>query len=106
MVYKKGMYWIFHNQSVDIDYSYKNHIQMAWYVVRYSHAKIGRDEKETNKFYVNEGDIIKFGRVRFKVRQLKIKDDEFEVSSESNYYNYGRERLNDPGATVEDQLNQ
>ena len=34
MVYKHGEYWLFHNQSIESD-SYKHHIKMAWFVVRY-----------------------------------------------------------------------
>ena len=27
-----------------------------------------------NRFYCEEGDIIKFGRVRFKIRKLRVQD--------------------------------
>ena len=70
---------------MDEEYSYKNHIQMAWFIVRYSTAMIG-NEVEHNRFYVEEGDIIKFGRVRFKIRKLRILDDDDE--SESDYGSY------------------
>jgi hypothetical protein len=44
------MYWLFHNQHVDQDYSYKNHVKMAWFVVRYYADKY--QPSESNKFYV------------------------------------------------------
>ena len=51
--------------------------------------------------------------MRFKVRKLKIKDDDYSgtESDESNMYNYGRHLdrrrdIDDPAVTVEDGLNQ
>ena len=43
---------------------------MAWFVVRYYADKY--QPSESNKFYVEQGDIIKFGRVRFKIRKLEM----------------------------------
>lgn len=72
IVYKHNSYWLFHNHSIDAE-SYKHHIKMAWYIVRYNQDKL--QPSEYNKFYIEQGDIIKFGRVRFRVRKLKIEDD-------------------------------
>ena len=33
--YKHGQYWLFHNRSIEND-SYKHHLKMAWYIVRYN----------------------------------------------------------------------
>lgn len=74
---------------------------MAWFIVRYSTAMIG-NEVEQNRFFVEEGDIIKFGRVRFKIRKLRILGSDL---SESEYSNYTEDRRH-PEATVEDGLNQ
>lgn len=35
IVYKHNKYWLFHNHSIDEE-SYKHHIKMAWYIVRYN----------------------------------------------------------------------
>ena len=45
-----------------------HHIKMAWHVVRYTQDKY--NPKENNRMYVQQGDIIKFGRVRFRMRKL------------------------------------
>ena len=42
---------------------------MAWFVVRYQQDKY--NPKENNRMYVDLGDIIKFGRVNFKVSVIK-----------------------------------
>lgn len=73
IVYKQNKYWLFHNHTIN-DESYKHHIKMAWYIVRYNHDML--HPNEVNRFYIDEGDIIKFGRVRFRVRKLKIEDDD------------------------------
>ena len=106
-MYKKGFYWLFHNQPVDAEYSYKNHIQMAWFIVRYSQAKEfgSTQDFENNRFFVEEGDIIKFGRVRFKIRKLKILDTD---SSEENYsrsQSMDQDGIGIIEPTVEDGLN-
>ena len=55
---------------------------MAWFVVRYSQDKY--NPKENNKTYVGLGDIIKFGRVRFRIRKLCLnyEDESAEMNSE------------------------
>lgn len=80
IVYKHNKYWLFHNHTINEE-SYKHHIKMAWHIVRYNQDRLYPNEY--NRFYIEEGDIIKFGRVRFRVRKLEIEDDE-ESSSESN----------------------
>lgn len=70
LVHKNNEYYIFHNQSVEADYSFKNHLKMAWLVVKYNQDKF--PPHDDNIYYVQKGDIIKFGRVRFKIRELKI----------------------------------
>lgn len=70
VVYKNDQYNVFHNQAVEADYSFKNHLKMAWLVVRYNQDWIY--PTEDNIYYIEKGDIIKFGRVRFKVREMSI----------------------------------
>lgn len=71
VVYKNDAYWLFHNQAVESDYSYKNHLRMVWQIVRYS-QDWQHNLYSDNIAYLEEGDIIKFGRVRFKIRKLRI----------------------------------
>lgn len=54
--------------------SYKHHMKMAWQVVRFTQDKF--NPKQDNKFYCKETDIIKFGRVRFRIRKLRINHDD------------------------------
>lgn len=51
---------------------------MAWLVVRYNQDNLF--PSEDNVYYIEKGDIIKFGRVRFKVREMLIQG----LGSESN----------------------
>lgn len=84
IVFKHDQYWLFHNQSVDADYSYKNHVQMAWNVVRFSNDLY--QPGQCNRYYVKQGDIIKFGRVRFKIRKLTLdgRDDQNNIDQMSS----------------------
>jgi hypothetical protein len=45
---------------------------MAWQIVRYTPDNL--NPGETNRFYVALGDIIKFGRVRFRIKQMQIEE--------------------------------
>lgn len=49
---------------------------MAWHIVRYTPDKLS--PKETNRFYVGLGDIIKFGRVRFRIRKLCLSEEDLD----------------------------
>jgi len=54
---------------------------MAWHVVRYTIDKL--NTKETNRFYLIQGDIVKFGRVRFRIRKLVLHPED-ESEDEDN----------------------
>ena len=53
---------------------------MAWFVVRYQQDKY--NPKENNRMYVELGDIIKFGRVRFRIRKLCLNYEDESQDSE------------------------
>ena len=56
---------------------------MAWYVVRYTIDKLNTNE--TNRFYLILGDIVKFGRVRFRIRKLVLHpEDESEEENDED----------------------
>ncbi len=58
---------------------------MAWHVVRYSPDKL--NSREENRFYCTQGDIIKFGGVRFRIRKLRINDnDSSEYDQDADEY--------------------
>lgn len=85
--YKHGKYWLFHNRSIESD-SYKHHLKMAWFIVRYNQDKY--DPKYDNQMYIEVGDVIKFGRVRFRVRRLVLENDG-ETDQNVDYYELGGE---------------
>ena len=64
---------------------------MAWFVVRYYADKY--QPGCSNKFYVEQGDIIKFGRVRFKIRKLVMQEEDEIGSNESGYINHLRDDI-------------
>lgn len=104
LVYQNQQYYAFHNQSVEADYSFKNHLKMAWLVVRYQQDVMYPNED--NIYYVEKGDIIKFGRVRFKVRELMIQGigvDSMEEEAISHHINILHHSGNRP-REVEDTL--
>ena len=99
MVWKNEKYWLFHNQSVDADYSFKNHLKMGWQIVRYNRDWI--NPQYDNVYYCEEGDIIKFGRVRFKIRKLRIQGDE----PDSQIEDQNNARNPDDTLTIEEHQN-
>lgn len=73
---------------------------MAWFVVRYYPDKY--QPQENNKFYVEEGDIIKFGRVRFKIRKLRIQDRDSSGSYMSEEESFGGAKKDGMSDTIDD----
>ena len=67
LVYKQGQYWLYHSKSINDD-SFKNHADRVWKIVKYEAYK----QKKMNTLRVYEGETIKFGRVRFKIKKLVV----------------------------------
>ncbi len=67
IVYKKDSYWVYHSKSLQ-DNSFKDHADRVWRVVKYENCV----SNKTNCYKLEEDDVIKFGRVRFKVKKLVI----------------------------------
>ena len=82
------MYWIYHNRSlykpgqIEKDNAF-SHTDQAWLIVRYQNQetpkmveideiqnKIAKFKPELNQVKVFQGDVLKFGRVRFKIREM------------------------------------
>ena len=87
-VYKQGMYWLYHSRSLykpsgEIDDKY-NHFEQAWLIIRLMNQKTARklnkpeeiqdrtirQKEESDYIKVEQGDVMKFGRVRFRVKNL------------------------------------
>ena len=58
---------MFHSKSLNDD-SFKNHADRVWRIVKYENYQ----NKKMNTFKLDEGDVIKFGRVRFRVKKLAV----------------------------------
>jgi len=57
---------MYHSKSLSDD-SFKNHADRVWRIVKYENYN-----NKANTYKLNEGDTIKFGRVRFKVKMLVV----------------------------------
>lgn len=64
---------------------------MAWFIVRTSSDK--HFPGETNRYYLKVGDIIKFGRVRFKIRKLVLEQEEGRPEPANNSPNASAIRM-------------
>ena len=79
LVYKQGIYWVFHSKSLRDD-SFKNHADHAWRIVKYESV----NNRKVNYFKVVEGDTIKFGRVRFRIKKLVVDQSDIEHYREAD----------------------
>lgn len=89
-VFRDKNYWVFnskslHTDSGDFDYD-QNHIDQAWQVIRYhnqkSHKLVSAGDIQHKNYSQKRfdesvklcvGDIVKFGRVRFRIKELVCK---------------------------------
>lgn len=62
-----NQYWMFHSKSLNDD-SFKNHTERVWRIVKYEN----QTGNKTNYYKIVQGDVIKFGRVRFQVKKLVL----------------------------------
>ena len=69
LVYRQNKYYVFHSKSLSDD-SFKNHAERAWRVVKYEN-QMGQ---KMNCYRIEEGDVVKFGRVRFKVKKMVVNE--------------------------------
>lgn len=68
---KDGKYWLFHKMLIDEglqEVLEKKPEEKVWRVVKEVHNEI--PELETPSIKLNKGDLIKVGRVRFKIRDI------------------------------------
>lgn len=70
-VFKNGKYWIYHSRDFDEDDMIKNPVDQTWISLREVSPTLFKKQYSKRLGYkLKEGDIIKFGRVRFQVRSL------------------------------------
>ena len=101
ITFKYGKYWLFHAKSLQDD-AFKNHADRVWRVVKFE-----THERKENSMRVGQGDIIKFGRVRFAVKKLVVDKSDAEVKSQrSSRRNQSIEDLGASGVQVNESVDQ
>lgn len=68
---------MFHSKSLKDD-AMKNHVDRVWKIIKYEAYCPGK----LNTSRVIQGDVIKFGRVRFQVKKLVVDATDIENSKE------------------------
>ena len=76
IVFKRHQYWLYHSKSLQDD-AFKNHADRVWRIVKY---ETDPNLKKPNHMRVQEGDVIKFGRVRFRVKKLVVDPSDIRVN--------------------------
>jgi hypothetical protein len=73
----KGGYWIFHKNQVEMAHVYQNPEEKLWYVIKHYHGSssgTGNNQQARNAnrngLRLEKNDIVKFGRVRLRVRDI------------------------------------
>eukprot|EP00347_Sterkiella_histriomuscorum_P021046 403335468 len=88
-LYRNGGYWIYHKNQVDLSELYQNHEEKLWLVVKHYQ---NRTSPQHNKGYrLEKNDIVKFGRVRLRVRDIDYSSQESLTNNktkESNNQEY------------------
>lgn len=59
-------YWLFHQNTVDGEKIDEDHANKLWYIIRYYRSR----NKQEAGFKLRQGDTIKLGRVRFRVKEI------------------------------------
>lgn len=72
-----GGYWIFHKNQVEMAHVYQNPEEKLWYVIKHYHGSSsgsGNSQQARNAnrngLRLEKNDIVKFGRVRLRVRDI------------------------------------
>ena len=69
-VFKNGKYWIYHSRDFDESDRIQNPVDQAWVSIREAWPALFPNKRynKTLGYKLSDGDIVKFGRVRFKVK--------------------------------------
>ena len=90
LVHKDDQYWVYHKQSLyrdngDVDFDFK-HNEQVWQVIKLSNIESAKKLRTADQIRnanvkmkhpnqcmkLSQGDVIKFGRVRFCVKKISI----------------------------------
>ena len=66
---------MYHSKSLKDD-SFKNHADHVWRIVKYEQY-----QNKMNTMKIKEGDLIKFGRVRFYIKKLVVDTEDIVESA-------------------------
>ncbi|CDW73638.1 fha domain [Stylonychia lemnae] len=70
LLFKNGNYWIYHKNQVDVSQIYQNPEEKLWLVIKKYQSKTYH-----KGYKLQKNDIVKFGRVRLRVRDIDYPDD-------------------------------
>ena len=87
----KGGYWIFHKNQVDMATVYQAPEEKLWYVIKHYHGNReitsnsksgsgGGGNGQRNGLRLEKNDIVKFGRVRLRVRDIDYAEKEKPIN--------------------------
>ncbi|CAI2381940.1 unnamed protein product [Moneuplotes crassus] len=71
IAYKKGRYWLYHGKDLAVEDVLKTPSEQLWMPV--STATSVNNKEKYSKYFgykIKQGDILKFGRVRFRVKKI------------------------------------
>ena len=80
--YLLGGYWIYHKNSVDMSTVYQNPEEKLWYVIKHFHNSSASSASNKNGgIRLEKNDIVKFGRVRLRVRDIDYADKDTPITA-------------------------
>ena len=81
--YRQGAYWVFNGRTQSPGEMLRNPADHAWVVVKEASARVFENRVDRQQgFKLKVGDLIKLGRVRFRVKELN--GDKFNVVQHHN----------------------
>ena len=78
IIFKRlGGYWIYHRNQVEMASVYQNPEEKLWYVIKHYHGSQQQARNANrNGLRLEKNDIVKFGRVRLRVRDIDYAEKE------------------------------
>ena len=86
--YKGGNYWVYHANDLKIQDVLKTPAEQAWIPIK-SITKLNNPQRYDKYFgyKLKQGDIVKFGRVRFRVKKISSNNSKDEPSANNITFN-------------------
>lgn len=63
---RNNFYWVYHKNTVEEEKVEESPVSKLWHIIKFYKNNSSTDEG----FKLEEGDIIKLGRVRFKIKEI------------------------------------